>query len=80
MEETKDKLTYEQLEAICKAVQNRAMQAESKLAAINIAQIRLDYLFKVLDRREVFRPEFIQKCTLDIEELLSEEPQENTEE
>lgn len=80
MEETDNKLTYEQLEMIAKQLNHRAMQAEARLASINMTQMRLDYLFKVLDRKEAFRPEFINKCALDIEELLSVEPQEDTEE
>lgn len=80
MEETNNKLTYEQLESIAEQLQNRAFQAESRLAAINMTQMRFDYLFKVIDRKEAFRPEFIEKCALEIEDLLNIEPQEGTEE
>lgn len=80
MEEKNNKLTYEQLEEYAKQLQNRVAMAEARLASINMVQMRLDYLFKVIDRKEAFRYEFIDKCALEIEGLLNIEPQESTEE
>lgn len=74
------KLTYEQLENVAKQLQNRVIQLESRLNNINMGQMRLDYLFKVLDRKEVFRPEFIEQCTLDIEEMFKIESEEESKE
>lgn len=81
MEENK-KLTYEQLEQVASTLQQRCIHAEGKLASLNMTTIRLDYLFKVLDRDKFFSREFINKITEEIESLLKIEDsaEENTEE
>lgn len=75
MEETNNKLTYEQLEEAAKQLQNRVAMAEARLATINMAQMRLEYLLKVLDRKDCFREVFVEKCAKEIEDILTLEPQ-----
>lgn len=73
MEETKKvstKLTYEQLEQTAMQLQQRAMVAEGKLRSIDLASMRLTWLFKVIENKESFSKEFTSNCANEIEELL----------
>ena len=75
MEENKattenNKLSYEQLEQVALQLQQRAMQAEAKLGSINMTTLRLEYLFRVTDRANIFPSEFVAKCAAEIIELL----------
>lgn len=65
------KLTYEQLEQAAMQLQQRLMMAENKLRSIDFASMRLTWLFKVLENKESFLAEFINKCTKEIKELLT---------
>ena len=67
---TTEKLTYEQLEQIALQLQNKAMQAESRLNAVNLAAMRLEYLFKVLDKASLFPKKFIDECVSEIVDRL----------
>lgn len=74
MEETKEtspKLTYEQLEQAAMQLQQRLMMVESRLRSIDFASTRLTWLFRVLENKESFTPEFVSKCTEEIESLLT---------
>lgn len=74
MEETKEqptKLTYEQLEQAAMQLQQRLVMAESKLRNIDLASMRLTWLFKVLENKEAFSTNFVQKCTEEAEALLT---------
>lgn len=74
------KLTYEQLEQAAMQLQQRAMMAENRLRSIDFAAMRLTWLFKVLENKESFSAEFINKCAKEVEELLTlEEGTPNTE-
>ena len=75
MEENKattenNKLSYEQLEQVALQLQQRAMQAEAKLGSINMTTLRLEYLFRVTDRANMFPSKFVDKCAAEIIELL----------
>lgn len=65
-----NKLSYDQLEQVAIQLQNRAMEAEAKLNSINMTTIRLDYLFKVIDKPLQFPVEFVDKCTKEIINIL----------
>lgn len=68
--ETTEKLTYEQLEQIALQLQNRAMQAEARFNAINLAAMRLDYLFRILDKAPLFPKEFVDECVAEVIDRL----------
>lgn len=73
MEETNittpdSKPTYEQLNNIAVFYQNKTIQLEAKLNAINLTTLRLDCLFKILNNPNNFPEEFVNKCT---EEIMS---------
>lgn len=74
------KLSYEELEKIALQLQQRTIQAESNLRAINVAAIRLEYLFKVLDKETFFPSKFIAKCADEIVSLLESGEEPNKEE
>lgn len=78
--EEKNKISYEQLENAVKALQQRCMQAEMNLSAINLTTARLNYLFKVVELSDHFDPNFVLKCTEEIEYIMTvEEPKEEEE-
>jgi hypothetical protein len=72
-EKNKDtkKLSYEELEKAAVQLQQRAMMAENKLRGIDFASIRLNWLFKVLENKETFKPEFVSKCANEVQEMLT---------
>lgn len=80
MEENKEeKMSYEQLEQAAMQMQNKLMMIENKLRNVDFVSIRLNWLFKVVEFKEVFDAEFVSKCTKEVKELLSieEENKEN---
>lgn len=73
-----NKLSYDQLERVALQLQQRAMEAEAKLNSVNMTTIRLDYLFKVIDKPLQFPVEFVDKCAseiMDILEIKEEKPE-----
>lgn len=71
VKETANKLTYEQLEQTALQLQQRVIMAEGRLRSIDMASMRLTWLFKVLENKEVFPSEFINKCSEEVVELLT---------
>jgi hypothetical protein len=83
MEEQKniqEKLSYEKLEEVAVQLQQRCAMLENKLRSIDLISIRLNYLFKVLDYKSSFSLEFINKCSDEIEEILTVEEESKSEE
>lgn len=72
-----ERLTYEQLVQVANTLQHKLIEAESKLKSIDFATVRLNFLFKVLEVKESFSASFIEKCTKEVEELMTieEEPE-----
>lgn len=78
MEENKKKeLSYEELKEVAVQLQKRCAFAEQKLRSFDMVSIRLNYLFKVLEVKDVFEYEFIEKCAKEVEELLTIEEAED---
>lgn len=73
-----DKLTYEQLEQAAMQLQQRLIMVENKLRSIDFASMRLTWLFKVIENKDSFSMEFLNKCSDEIKTLLTIE-EENTE-
>lgn len=65
-----NKLSYEQLERVAAQLQQRVVQAEARLNSINVSAIRLEYLFRVLDRASHFPEKFVEDCAAEIVDLL----------
>lgn len=78
------KLSYEQLEQVASMLQQKVAQTEAKLKTINVAMLRLECLFRVLDKAQYFSKEFVANCTDEIVDLLKvdkeETPTEETKE
>ncbi len=82
-----NKLSYEQLEKIALQLQQKLMQANERLSQINLTTLRLDYLFRVVDRADKFPKEFVDKSVEEVINLLEvkeeasdeESPMESTE-
>ena len=74
MEEQKKeqtKLTYEQLENVAVQLQQKCAMLENKLRSIDGTTIRLNYLFKALEARDILSPEFIAKCASEVEDIMT---------
>lgn len=71
--EDKPKMTYEQLEQVARQLQQRVMAAEGRLMSIDLTSIRLNWLFKVIEHKEFFKEEYVNKCVAEIKDLLNTE-------
>lgn len=76
MEENKtstQKLSYDELEKLALQLQQRLIESESKLKEIRFVEIRLSWLFKVLEYKGnvSFDEEFLNKVIKEIEEILT---------
>lgn len=91
MEENKDqqgvatpkKLSYEELENVARQLseQNKIMYRRIQELETNEIFTRLGFLFKVVEFANRFNSEFLNKCTQEIEQLITipeEKPQEES--
>lgn len=77
-----EKMSYEQLENVAHQLSEQSRQLYAKLQEANMANIfkRLDYLFKVVENAHTFNEEFVNKCIIEIEDLITvPEPEEEIE-
>lgn len=65
------KLTYEQLEQAAMQLQQRLMMTEARLKSIDFATMRLTWLFKVIENKGSFSAEYVDKCSKEIESILT---------
>lgn len=65
------KLSYEELKNAAMQLQQRCMMLEGKLQGIEIASVRLNYLFKIIKFKESFSGDFVSKCISEIENILT---------
>lgn len=67
------KLSYSELENIAHQLSDQAKQLYTKLQDANMGNMfkRLDYLFKVIENTPYFNSDFVKKCTLEIEDLIT---------
>lgn len=68
---TAEKLSYEKLEQAAMQLQQRLMIAENRLKSIDFASMRLTWLFRVIENKDAFTPEFVNKCSKEVQELLT---------
>ena len=87
-EETK-KISYEDLQKAAGQLyqQNQQLiakckQYEEQMQRLNNVEVRLHYLFEVLDKGSYFDNDFIDVCVNEVKEIMTikEEPEENKEE
>ena len=87
-EETK-KISYEDLQKAAGQLyqQNQQLiakckQYEEQMQRLNNVEVRLHYLFEVLDKGSYFDDDFIEVCVNEVKEIMTikEEPEENKEE
>lgn len=78
MEENKERVqaekpTYEQLEKEVAGLKGMNNQLFMQLQQLNMGNLfkRLDYLFKVVEFKEAFNPEFANKCAEEIESHMT---------
>ena len=70
---TAEKLTYEQLENVAAELQKRCATLYNELQNANMFNVfkRLDYLFKVVESKEVFPTEFVESCVTEVMSLMT---------
>lgn len=71
--EEKKKLSYDELENVANQLSEQSRSLYKKLQEANLTNIfkRLDYLFKVIEFKESFDPDFINMCIDEIEGVLT---------
>lgn len=72
------KFSYEELSNICSQLQSKCNQLIQQNLQLQQQQIfiRLDFLFKVLDKKEDFDANFVSTCKKEIVSLMSIEDKE----
>ena len=77
----KKELSYEELKNVAGQLSQQNQQLNMMLQQANMTNMfkRMDYLFKVLELKQCFDPEFIIACSDEIQELMTP-PVENEEE
>ena len=73
-----EKMSYEQLEGIAHQLSEQNRQLFAKLQELNMTNMfkRLDYLFKVIENGHMFKQYFLEKCTAEVESLMTVPEQE----
>ena len=76
MEENKNnnekaEVSYEQLKTIALQAQQTAYNLKERLQNIDMVSLRLTWLFKVIENKTSFNKDFINKCSSEIENLLT---------
>ena len=73
-----EKMSYEQLEGIAHQLSEQNRQLFAKLQELNMTNMfkRLDYLFKVIENGHMFEQDFLEKCTAEVESLMTVPEQE----
>ena len=68
-----EKMSYEQLENITHQLSEQNRQLFAKLQELNVVNIfkRLDCLFKVIENGNIFKQDFLEKCVVEVENLLT---------
>lgn len=81
-ENKQEKLSYEQLENIAHQLSEQTKQLYSKLQTVNMTNMfkRLDYLFKIVENGHAFKPDFLERCVEEIEEIITIPEEEDKEE
>nr|DAI05789.1 MAG TPA: hypothetical protein [Crassvirales sp.] len=79
------KMSYEQLENVAHQLSEQVRQLYAKLQESNLENMfkRLDYLFRVVENAHSFSVDFVNKCTSEIESLMTlpdpeDEPKEDS--
>lgn len=68
-----EKMSYEQLENVAHQLSEQVRQLCAKLQEANLENMfkRLDYLFRVVENAHSFSVDFVNKCTSEIESLMT---------
>lgn len=70
-EKETQKLSYEQLEKLAAQYKEALVEVSNKLRTIEFAALRLNWLFKVLENGDRFSVDFINKCSKEVENMLT---------
>ncbi len=80
-----EKMSYEQLENVAHQLSEQVRQLYAKLQEAILENMfkRLDYLFRVVENAHSFSVDFVNKCTSEIESLMTlpdpeDEPKEDS--
>lgn len=72
-EKNQKKLSYEELENVAKELSQQNQQLNMMIQKSNMSNAfrRLDYLFKVLECKDCFNPDFIVTCSDEIVNIMT---------
>lgn len=59
-----------QLDQIIEERQQIVISEEERLKSIDMTSMRIDWLFQVIEHKESFKEEYINRCVTEIKELL----------
>ena len=82
MEETQQKMSYEELEQVAAQLSQQSQHLYARLQQADMTNMfkRLDYLFKVIENHQQFSPEFVTKCVTEITNIMTIQDPEDTKE
>ena len=71
--EKEQKLTYDELNNACQQLFQQNQQLIKQLRETDMVNMfrRLDYLFKVVENRDSFSPQFVSSCVGEIQEAMT---------
>lgn len=67
------KLSYEDLSNVCAQLEDKCRELAHQNFQLQQSQalIRLDFLFKVVEKKDCFSAEFVKKCAAEIVDLIT---------
>lgn len=71
LQQEEKNMSYEQLQTVAMQLQQKLMMVENRLRSIDYAAMRLNYLFKVLEFKNIMPEDFVKKSVAEVVELLT---------
>lgn len=68
-----EKLSYEELSNVCNQLDTKCRQLSQQLYQLQQSQalLRLEFLFKIIDKKDSFDKNFVNNCVNEIKEIMT---------
>lgn len=68
-----EKLSYEELSNVCNQLDTKCRQLSQQLYQLQQSQalLRLEFLFKIIDKKDSFDNDFVDNCINEIKEIMT---------
>ena len=68
-----EKLSYEELSNVCNQLDTKCRQLSQQLYQLQQSQalLRLEFLFKIIDKKDSFDKDFVNNCVNEIKEIMT---------